>query len=229
MTEKVPRSGDNKDAAVQQLENGIQQTRTELSATIDALETRLSPERVGTELKHVEERVREVLREQLVDAKSLVQAELLEAKDLLRGEVDNAEEKIKRGLSEARDAVKQDVREAIVGAKQAMRAATLGKVEDLATNIGDQMNNARDTLIDTVRSNPLPAGLVGVGLVWLLMNRSKSSKNHGTAGSSLRDGERLVASVGGALGNAGGRGNRAAQQVGDAASNGWRQASDQLP
>ncbi|HYP99477.1 MAG TPA: hypothetical protein VER96_12475 [Polyangiaceae bacterium] len=127
--------------------------------------------------------MRTVVREQMGEAKAAVQAELVEAKDLLRTEMNEAEEKIKRGLSEARAAVKQDVKEAITGAKQAVRAVTLGQVEKLATDIGDKMNEARDTLVDTVRNNPVPAALVGVGLVWLLMNRSKSSKE--------RDGDRI--------------------------------------
>ena len=226
MTETAVRPEEDKNADVERLETGIEQTRADMSATIEALETRLSPARVGTELKHVEERVREVVREQLVDAKQLVQEELLEAKNLLRGEIDNAEEKIKRGLGEARDAVKQDVKEAITGAKHAVRAATLGQVEDLATNIGDKMNEARDTLVDTIRNNPVPAGLVGVGLVWLLMNRSKSKLTRDAQGSSSFSAGRVTDTLGNALDAAGNRVNRVAHQVGDAASSGFHQASE---
>jgi hypothetical protein len=58
-----------------------------------------------------------------------------------------------------------------------VRAATLGRVEDIATTIGDKMNQTRDTLLETVRQNPIPAALTGAGLVWLLMSRSKSASN----------------------------------------------------
>ena len=227
MTKPDEHSEEYKDATVQRLESGIEQTRADMSATIDALETRLSPERVGIELKRVEEHVRDVVRDQLVDAKQLVKEELLEAKNLLRGEVDNAEEKIKRGLGEARDAVKNDIKEAITGAKHAVRAATLGKVEDLATNIGDKMNETRDTLVDTVRNNPVPAGLVGIGLVWLLMNRSRSKQERGSASNGPSLGAQgLLQPVEAALSSAGSRVGRAAHQVGDAASSAWRQTAD---
>ena len=37
------------------------------------------------------------------------------------------------------------------------------------------MNNTRDSLFDTVRNNPIPAALTGIGLAWLLMNRSSAA------------------------------------------------------
>ena len=212
------------------LEEGIEHTRADMSATITALETRLSPaevrEKVGSELKHVEERVRVAVREQLGEAKALVQAELVEAKNVLRMEMNEAEEKIKRGLGEARDAVKQDVKEAISGAKQAVRAATLGQVEDLATSIGDKMNEARDTLVDTVRSNPVPAALMGVGLVWLLMNRSKSSKSRESGASSSTGGGQLIDQVKHAATGAGRAVAGVTHQISDAAGKGLHQAVD---
>jgi len=227
MTETVATAEVGSDPELRQLEGDIEQTRAEMSATIGAIENRLTPERVGTELKHVEERVRAVMHDELVEAKTLVRAELVEAKNLLREEVDNVEDKLKRGLGQARDALKNDVKEAITGAKQAVRAATLGKVEDLATNIGDKMNETRDTLVDTVRNNPIPAGLVGVGLVWLLMNRSKSKQTSDREqGSAVTRGGRIRDTVGSALGDAGTSVSRAAHRVGDVASTGWRQASD---
>jgi ABC-type transporter Mla subunit MlaD len=193
------------DPSTARLRDGIEHTRAGLSATISALETRLSPdelrEKMGVELQHVESKVRDVIREHLAEAKTLVKEELVEAKNLLREEMNDAEAKIKKGLTEARDKVKSDLREelthvesklkqglsdardhvkhelqeAVTGAKRSARAATLGKVENLATDIGDAMNDTRDTLLDTIRQNPLPAALAGVGLAWLLMNRSKSA------------------------------------------------------
>lgn len=145
------------DPELVRLREDIAETRSDMSATISALEERLDPsevkQKIGEELQHVEDRVRVVVREQM----------------------DDAEQKIKKGLAEARDTVKSDIKEAVSGAKRAVRAATLGKVEDLATDIGDKMNDTRDTLVNTIRSNPIPAAMVGVGLAWLLMNRSNSA------------------------------------------------------
>lgn len=169
------------DIEATRLVHGIDRTRADLSATLAALEARLDPsglrEQVGAELQHVEERVRVVVRDQMGEAKTLVQGELLEARRLLRAEMNEAERKVKTGLAEARIAVKKDLKDAVSDAKQSVRAATLGKVEDLATDIGDKMNDTRDTLVDTIRSNPLPAAMVGVGFAWLLMNRSSSASD----------------------------------------------------
>ena len=43
------------------------------------------------------------------------------------------------------------------------------------------MNDTRDTLVDTVRRNPIPAALAGIGIAWLLMNRSSSNRGRSAA------------------------------------------------
>jgi len=205
------------DPELARLQDGIEQTRAEMSATISTLETRLSPSEVRQTVDHVEDRV-----------KAIVQAELTEAKNLLRTEMNEAEDKIKKGLGQAREAVKNDLKEAMNGAKRAVRAATLGKVEDLATNIGDKMNDTRDTLVDTIRNNPIPAALTGIGLAWLLMNRSSSAS--GRAGRSQFDRQNgfgdLADGFGDSVGNARAAVGNAAHRATDAASRGLHRATD---
>jgi hypothetical protein len=48
------------------------------------------------------------------------------------------------------------------------------------------MNEARDTLLDTIYNNPLPTAVTGFGLIWLLMNRSRAASNRarGSNGSN---------------------------------------------
>ena len=166
---------------VERIKGEIERTRTDLSSTINELETRLSPVQIRSvlraELEHAEQRVRAMVSDQLGEAKSAVQGELVEARQVLQDGLDRAEEKLRRGLVDAKSAVKQDVSNAVQDAKRAVRAATLGKIEDLATHIGDKMNQTQDSLIDTVRQNPIPSAMVGAGLVWLLMNRSRSASN----------------------------------------------------
>jgi hypothetical protein len=96
--------------------------------------------------------------------------------------VHQARQTIKDDAKAVKESVKTDVREAVAHAKESARAATIGKMEDLATRAGDAMHNTKDTLIDTVRQNPIPAALVGVGLVWLLMNRSSSARRRSENG-----------------------------------------------
>lgn len=100
---------------------GIERTRAEMSSTIDAIQTRLSPEQLT-------EQVRQTVNEQLEHAKT------------------------------------------------AVRDATIGKAETLMRDAGDTMNDARYTMMDTVRSNPIPAAMVAIGLGWLFMNRSSSPR-----------------------------------------------------
>ncbi len=237
-TEKAESSEAESDPGAIRLKHGIEQTRAGMAATISALETRLSPseirEKVGAELEHVEDRIRAIAREQLREAKTLVQDELLEAKTLLRSEMDDAEEKLKRGLAEAKESfksglieakesVKEDLRDAFVDAKGSLRAATIGRVEDLATTLGDKMNNTRDTLVDTIRKNPVPATVVGVGLVWLLMNRSKAEASRSRAEWA---GDRPAGVVGNVVGELGGAIAKAAHQTTEATGGVLHQATD---
>jgi ElaB/YqjD/DUF883 family membrane-anchored ribosome-binding protein len=79
----------------------------------------------------------------------------------------------------------------VSGAKDAVRDATVGKVEDMTSQatdfIGDATSTVQDAgggLLDTVRRNPVPALMVGVGLG--LLWRSWSSDTSGARRSVYR-------------------------------------------
>jgi Protein of unknown function (DUF3618) len=55
-----------------------------------------------------------------------------------------------------------------VQAKESIKEATIGRVTNMA-------NSAGNTVVDTVRDNPIPAALVGIGLGWLIYNRRRVS------------------------------------------------------
>jgi gas vesicle protein len=98
---------------------GIEETRAEMSETIEAIQERLNPQ-------HLKEQVKDQVREQFQEVKATV------------------------------------------------REATIGKAEDMARNVGDTLDEARYGLMETIRQNPLPAALVGIGLGWLFMNRQSA-------------------------------------------------------
>jgi ElaB/YqjD/DUF883 family membrane-anchored ribosome-binding protein len=55
-------------------------------------------------------------------------------------------------------------------AKDAVRDATVGRVQDMASNITETARDTGSTLMDTMRENPLPAALIGIGVGWLFLS-----------------------------------------------------------
>ena len=71
-------------------------------------------------------------------------------------------------------------------AKDAVREATIGRVEDMWQSAGDNVEYARQSMFETVRSNPIPAAMVGIGLGWLLMNRRSAPQPRYSGRGSYR-------------------------------------------
>jgi gas vesicle protein len=113
------------------LKENIRRTRAEMSATIDELQERLSPE---------------VLKAQLKDT----------------------------------------VRERVEDAKHSVREATIGRAENMARKAGETVTDVRHGVIDTIRDNPIPAAMVGIGLGWLLMNGRSSERTRTIAYDDTR-------------------------------------------
>ena len=223
------------DPSTVRLKQDIEQTREDLSQTIAALEERLSPSQLRTalreEVQEVEQKVRVVLSEQMTEAKTLIQAEVREAKQALHTGMTQAEQMIRNGLRDAKETVKDELKDAVTAAKGSLRAVTLGKVENFATELGDTMNDARDSLVETIYNNPLPATLAGVGIAWLLMNRSRtaSMRARGNGGDGGMEGYRrqqMGARVGETVGQMGAALGQATQQASSAVSQGLHGVTD---
>ena len=162
---------------VEKLRDGIDQTRAHMSETLRALEDRLAPadlrSKAATELEHVEVHVKAAIKEQLVEVRSILKDEIQEAKQAVDELLEKTREGVKRDVVAAKDAVKRDVGEALTNVKSEIRAATLGRLETAATRTGEIMSTTRDTFVDTIRHNPVPAALAGLGIAWLFLNRSR--------------------------------------------------------
>src|ERR671939_285741 len=52
--------------------------------------------------------------------------------------------------------------------KHDIREATIGRVENMAQSTADRVSQTRRTITDTVRENPIPAAMIGIGLGWLI-------------------------------------------------------------
>jgi ElaB/YqjD/DUF883 family membrane-anchored ribosome-binding protein len=60
-------------------------------------------------------------------------------------------------------------------AKDAVREATVGRVQEMASNITETARDTGSTFMDTIRQNPLPAALVGIGMGWLFMSARRQA------------------------------------------------------
>jgi ElaB/YqjD/DUF883 family membrane-anchored ribosome-binding protein len=61
-------------------------------------------------------------------------------------------------------------------AQETVRQATIGKVEDMKDKATHTASNWRDDMMRTVKENPVPAAMIGLGLGWLLMERSNDER-----------------------------------------------------
>lgn len=101
--------------------------------------------------------------------------------DQLTNEIDETRE----DLSETIEAIgdKLDPGNIAREASQTVRSATVGKVEQMTYGAQETWRDVRtgDTgsIVDTITSNPIPAGMVALGLGMLFMNRGKRSQFRG--------------------------------------------------
>jgi len=128
----------------------IEQTRAEMSDTIDAIKEKLSPANL------------------MQEAKESVQEK---ASNLAHQAVDKAKETMSGAVESARDAVG--------GVVDSARHAVAPAVESARQAVGPAIETARDTgsyMMDTIKQNPMPAALIGLGLGWLYMNQRNQSR-----------------------------------------------------
>lgn len=121
------------------------------------------------------------------------------------GEVNDPEvERLVEDIDETRDEMtvtveeigdRLDPKSIVEGAKDSVKAATVGKVEDMAntaeamaTEATETVREVGDSLVETIKRNPVPAAMVGVGIGWLLMSGRSSQGRNGYAprGASWR-------------------------------------------
>ena len=103
--------------------------------------------------------------------------------------VENLVDDIERTRSEMTDTVDEiearlDPANIVNAAKETVREATVGRVEDMANMAADmatdatyQAREAGTGIVDTIKRNPVPAALAGIGIGWLWMNRSSGTED----------------------------------------------------
>jgi vacuolar-type H+-ATPase subunit H len=160
------------DAEAIRLRQNISQTRAELQGTIGELHGKLNPTVLKEQALEQLHEVKATLRTDFQEAKVALEAEL---KSTLTAEVTAV---ITQAKSEAKAAIaeaKEDVKAGITEATTALRAATIGKVETMMQDAQETVTETGNTVFESVKQNPIPALLAGVGLTWLFMNARTTS------------------------------------------------------
>jgi ElaB/YqjD/DUF883 family membrane-anchored ribosome-binding protein len=60
-------------------------------------------------------------------------------------------------------------------AKSSVRDATVGKAERMVSDASDTAKDARNSMMETIKKNPLPAAMVALGVGWLWTHRESTS------------------------------------------------------
>lgn len=65
--------------------------------------------------------------------------------------------------------------------KNEVRKRTIGRIRRAGQQAGSRAKDFGSTIVDTIRSNPVPAAMVGVGLSWIIMKqRSRGNGGNGS-------------------------------------------------
>jgi len=60
--------------------------------------------------------------------------------------------------------------------KHDIRDATIGKVENMAQQTADMMSDAQRSIMQSMRENPIPFVVTGIGLGWIILNATSRKK-----------------------------------------------------
>jgi ElaB/YqjD/DUF883 family membrane-anchored ribosome-binding protein len=179
----------------------VENTRAELSGTIDALKEKLSPANLMAEAKEATVGAAQSAVGDAVDsAKEAAHNAVDSAKEVVHNVVDTAKE-VASSAAGVVQGVASNVAASISGAVDSAKSAVSGvahdashraknatySVKEVSHNVGSTAKGAGATIVETIRLNPIPAAITGIGLGWLIMSirrQNDSSATYGTYGGS---------------------------------------------
>ena len=92
--------------------------------------------------------------------------------DVIRRQIENTRAQMTATISEIGERLSPDY--LLDKAKTSVREATVGRIKDMGYEANRRVEGVSNSMGDTVRANPLPVALIGLGLGWLIMSdRSK--------------------------------------------------------
>lgn len=89
-------------------------------------------------------------------------------------------EQTRAEMSQTIDAIQERLnpQHVVEQVKDTVREATVGKVEDMVSNVTDTARNTGSGIMDTIKSNPIPAALAGATLGWLFLKSGNAGKSN---------------------------------------------------
>jgi len=152
----------------------IEQTRADMSSTLEAIQEKLDPEALSEQAKDT---TREVADHAIREAK-------VAAQEVADHAIEQGKEAVREITDQAIQQAKETVREMTDQAKTALREATIGKVETMAKNATETTGGLSHTVVETIKAHPLPAAVAGLSLGWLFLNRSSGAGQPGYQGAA---------------------------------------------
>lgn len=76
------------------------------------------------------------------------------------------------------DALQEKLQPAAIAeqARSAVREATIGKVENMVHEAEETITRTSYSLYDSIRNNPVPAAMAGIGLAWFFLSRRRDER-----------------------------------------------------
>ncbi len=159
-SEATPVRSDNASESTAEIRAEIETTRSSMGTTLDAIQEKLNPDTIkGHVTEAIHEQV-ETVREHVAEA--------------VHEQIEQVREHVAEAVHDQIETVKGNVREATIGRVEHMVNSFTGPSYD-----GGHSDNS---IIETIKQNPVPAALMGIGLAMLLRNRNTTG-GQGTSGS----------------------------------------------
>jgi hypothetical protein len=159
-------AGSDQTAAIR---GDIERTRADMSRTVNEIEERLSPAHIKEQVANVTAGVKQDIEQKVADLKESVIGSYQETKDHLKDDLG-------RELRGAKHMVSDE----ITHARTAVHDATVGRVEHMVHDARETVTDAGSSVLETIKANPIPAALIGVGLGWLLFGARSSGSSERT-------------------------------------------------
>jgi len=181
----------------------IEQTRADMSETLDAIKEKLNPQALMSQARDT---VQEVAANVAEQAKSTVQEVAASVAEQARSTVhdvtsdvaeqtrttvhavvtdvaDHAKDTARGAVTGAVSGAVDEAKEAVGSAVSSAKEAVGNVVDTTRETVGDVVGSARgagNSLLDMIKRNPWPASLIGLGLGWLYLNSRNQSSGSST-------------------------------------------------